>query len=109
MGGLGFFLTFDLKLQWVTGLRPHVGVVAEGTVASVGPRLCGGDWIQEENGLASSVVGDGALVLGDRISIFFGEDEYIMVDFGETLQLHILPWSHHCASHAGEGGLGISS
>jgi hypothetical protein len=54
-------------------------------------------------------VGDGALVLGDVISIFFGEDKYIMVDFGDTLQLHILPWSHHCASHAGEGGLVISS
>ena len=109
MGGLGFFLTFDLKLQWVTGLRPHVGIFAEGTVASVGPRLCGGDWIQEEYGLASSIVGDGALVLGDVISIFFGEDKYVMVDFGDTLQLHSLPRSHHCASHAGEGGLFISS
>ena len=108
MGGLGFFLTFDLKLQWVTGLRPHVGVVAEGTVASVGPRLCGGDWTQEEDGLASPVLGGRALVLGDVISIF-GEDKYIIVDFGETLQLHILPRSHHCASQAGEGGLVISS
>ena len=90
MGGLGFFLTFDLKLQWVTGLGPHVGVLAEGTVASVGPRLCGGDWTQEEDGLAPSVLGGGALVLGDVISIF-GEDKYIVVDFGETLQLHILP------------------
>ena len=34
---------------------------------------------------------------------------YIIVDFGETLQLHILPRSRHCASHAGEGGLLISS
>ena len=109
MGGLGFFLTFDLKLQWVTGLRPHVGILMEGTVASVGSCLCGGDWIQEEDGLASSVLGDGALVLCDVISIFFGEDKYIMVDFGDTLQLHTLPWSHHCASHAGEGGLVISS
>ena len=108
MGGLGFFLTFDLKLQWVTGLRPQVGVLAEGTVASVSPCLCGGDWIQEEDGLAPSVLGGGALVLGDVISIF-GEDKYIIVDFGETLQLHILPWSHHCASQAGEGGLLISS
>ena len=90
MGGLGFFLTFDLKLQWVTGLGPHIGVVAEGTVASVGPRLCGGDWTQEEDGLASPVLGGRALVLGDVISIF-GEDKYIVVDFGETLQLHILP------------------
>ena len=90
MGGLGFFLTFDLKLQWVTGLRPQVGVLAEGTVASVGPRLCGGDWTQEEDGLAPSVLGGRALVLGDVISIF-GEDKYIIVDFGETLQLHILP------------------
>ena len=108
MCGLGFFLTFDLKLQWVTGLRPHVGILAEGTVASVGPRLCGGDWIQEEDGLASSILGGAALVLGDMISIFFGEDKHIM-DFGETLQLHILFWSHHCASHAGEGGLVINS
>ena len=108
MGGLGFFLTFDLKLQWVTGLRPQVGVLAEGTVASVSPCLCGGDWIQEEDGLAPSVLGGGALVLGDVISIF-GEDKYIIVDFGETLQLHILPWSHHCASQAGEGELLISS
>ena len=109
MGGLGFFLTFDLKLQWVTGLRPHVGVVVEGTVASVSPCLCGGDWIQEEDGLAPSVLRHGALILGDVIFTFFGEDKYIIVEFGETLQLHSLPWSHHCASHAGEGGLVISS
>ena len=91
MGGLGFFLTFDLKLQWVTGLRPQVGVLAEGTVASVSPCLCGGDWIQEEDGLASPVLGGRALILGDVIFTFFGEDKYIIVDFGETLQLHILP------------------
>ena len=109
MGGLGFFLTFDLKLQWVTGLRPQVGVLAEGTVASVSPCLCGGDWIQEEDGLAPSVLRHGALILGDVIFTFFGEDKYIIVDFGETLQLHILPWSRHCASQAGEGGLGKSS
>ena len=109
MGGLGFFLTFDLKLQWVTGLRPQVGVLAEGTVASVSPCLCGGDWTQEEDGLAPSVLRHGALILGDVIFTFFGEDKYIIVDFGETLQLHILPWSHHCASQAGEGELLISS
>ena len=71
MGGLGFFLTFDLKLQWVTGLRPQVGVLAEGTVASVSPCLCGGDWIQEEDGLAPSVLRHGALILGDVIFTFF--------------------------------------
>ena len=85
MGGLGFFLTFDLKLQWVTGLRPQIGVFEEGTVASVGPCLCGRDWIQEEDGLVSSVLGGRSLVLGDVISIFFGEDKYIILGFGETL------------------------
>lgn len=95
-----FFSLSTWKLQWVTGVRPHVGVVAEGTVASVGPRLCG-DWAQED-GLVSPVLGGGALVLGDVISIF-GEDKYFIVDFGETLQLRISPQAATVPA-AGEGG-----
>lgn len=46
-------LTFDLKLHLVAGLRPHVGALVEDTAASVGPCLCGGDLIKEEDGLGS--------------------------------------------------------
>ena len=49
------------------------------------------------------------MVLGDVISVFFGEKKCFKLDFGETLQLHILPWSHHSASHAGEGGFLINA
>lgn len=101
-------LTFDLKLHLVAGLRPHMGAFVEDTTASVGPCLCRGDLTQEEDGLGSSVLGGGALFLEGVTSIVFDENKCFKVYFGETLQFHILPRSHHSASHARERGFLIS-
>lgn len=78
--GLGFFPALRPEAQWVTGLRPHVGVVTEGTVTCRSPPVWRRDWTQEEDGLRPLLVLWGAeLVLGDVIPSF-GEDKYITVD-----------------------------
>ena len=69
------FLTSDLKMQWVTGARPHIGVMFKESVASVGPSLCGGDLIQKEDSLVITTLVADELVLDDAISIFFAKNK----------------------------------
>ena len=74
------FLTSDLKLQSVTWVRPHMGVTAEDSVASVGPSLCEGDLIQEEESLVFIPLVGGDLVLDGSISIFFDKNKCIKLE-----------------------------
>lgn len=80
---------FHHKLEWVTWVRPHIGVVVEGAVASVGPPICGGAAVQEKDGLAFGALGAGTSVLGGG-NAFFGENKYFKRGFGETPQLHVV-------------------
>ena len=90
-----FFLTWDMDLQMVTGLWPHLWGICIVSITSEGQTFagCHRDLRKQSRGLSSVTLlcfkGPG------EILIFPSHSEIIISFWWDTLEGHVHPWGHH--------------
>lgn len=90
-----FFLTWDMDLQMVTGLWPHLWGICIVSITSKGQTLagCHRDLRKQSCGLSSvSIL---CLEGPGEILIFPSHNEIIISFWWDTLEGHVHPWGHH--------------